>query len=309
MFRFAALLPILVFLACSQPGREQAKTESPKSLVWQAPDTTGSTYTPEVRYGYKLITNTSYYLGPAGILNQTTNGMNCRNCHLEGGKKPHGLNYGKVSTTFPIFRPRSGKVESISYRINDCLQRSLDGAALDTTLQEMKAMVAYIKWVGSGVSKTSQLEGLGMPKLTLLDRMADTLKGRTVYMKYCRHCHGTTGNGLTMNGRKSFVYPPLWGDGSYNEGAGMSRLSHLAGFVYYNMPLGVKSDAPVLTIEEAWDVAAFINAQTRPAFDVTKDWPELKTKPFDYPKGPYADTFSTVQHKYGPYKPIIDSNK
>jgi thiosulfate dehydrogenase len=30
----------------------------------------------------------------------------------------------------------------------------------------------------------------------------------------------------------------------------------------------------------------------------------LATKPFDYPFGPYADTFSVAQHKYGPFEPI-----
>jgi thiosulfate dehydrogenase len=31
----------------------------------------------------------------------------------------------------------------------------------------------------------------------------------------------------------------------------------------------------------------------------------LATTPFDYPYGPYADTFSVKQHKYGPFGPIL----
>ncbi len=61
---------------------------------------------------------------------------------------------------------------------------------------------------------------------------------------------------------------------------------------------------PVLTDEEAWDVAAFINAQARPAKRFTGDWPQIGTKPIDHPFGPFSDTFSEQQHKYGPFGPI-----
>jgi thiosulfate dehydrogenase len=32
-------------------------------------------------------------------------------------------------------------------------------------------------------------------------------------------------------------------------------------------------------------------------------------KALDYESGPYADTFSALQHKFGPYKPIIEYHK
>jgi cytochrome c len=34
------------------------------------------------------------------------------------------------------------------------------------------------------------------------------------------------------------------------------------------------------------------------------DFPDLLQKPVDAPYGPYADGFSTEQHKYGPFAPI-----
>lgn len=64
-------------------------------------------------------------------------------------------------------------------------------------------------------------------------------------------------------------------------------------------------DMPKLSTEEAWDVAAYVNSQSRPKKDLSKDWPDISKKPFDHPFGPYADDFSESQHKYGPYKPII----
>ena len=76
------------------------------------------------------------------------------------------------------------------------------------------------------------------------------------------------------------------------------------------MPLNQAShNIPALTDEECWDVAAFVNSQPRPKKDLTGDWPNIAKKPIDHPFGPYADGFSEEQHKYGPFKPIIEARK
>ena len=57
--------------------------------------------------------------------------------------------------------------------------------------------------------------------------------------------------------------------------------------------------------QEAWDVAAFVVSQPRPAYPGRdKDFPDLLLKPVDTPYGPYADGFSQQQHEFGPYGPI-----
>ena len=61
---------------------------------------------------------------------------------------------------------------------------------------------------------------------------------------------------------------------------------------------------PVLSDEQAWDVAAFVNSQPRPIMNLKNDWPNIAKKPIDHPFGPYADKFSEQQHKYGPFQPI-----
>ncbi|MBK9338546.1 MAG: hypothetical protein IPM98_19260 [Lewinellaceae bacterium] len=82
-------------------------------------------------------------------------------------------------------------------------------------------------------------------------------------------------------------YPPLWGPHSYAESAGLFRLSRFAGYVKANMPLGATWDNPQLTDEEAWDVAAFVNAQPRPKHRfLNTDFPDPAGKPFDHPFGP-----------------------
>lgn len=260
-----------------------------------------------IRYGYELISNTSYYLGPAGTVASITNGMNCQNCHLDGGTVPFGNNFGKVYATYPQFRARSNGIQSIYGRINDCLQRSLNGNPMDSNSREMQAIYAYIKWLGEDVPKGCVRGGTGIMKLKYLDVAADPAAGRQVYVAKCQSCHGHNGQGLFNAHGTGYAYPPLWGQHSYNDGAGLYRLSNFAGFVKNNMPFGTDYHAPQLSDREAWDVAAFVNSQPRPHWDQSTDWANIARKPIDFPFGPYSDTFSAHQHKYGPYQPIIDA--
>ncbi len=259
---------------------------------------------PLIQYGYELVAHTAKYLGPKGSVMQITNGMNCQNCHLEAGTKPWGLNYGSVYSTYPKFRERSGSMETIHKRINDCIQRSLNGKALDTNSKEMNAIYAYIQWLGKDVAKGKKVKGSGIEMLPVLSIAAHTQKGAIVYSVQCQKCHGAEGQGQMNPDGVMYLYPPLWGPHSYNDGAGINQLSKLAGFIKNNMPNTVNYHQPTLSNEDAWNVAAFINSHERPQFDKSKDWPILATKPFDYPFGPYADTFSVAQHKYGPFGPI-----
>ena len=263
-----------------------------------------------VIYGEDLIANTSRYLGPNGSVAHVTNGMNCQNCHLNAGRKTWGNNYGAVAANYPKFRDRSGTVETVYKRVSDCMERSLNGSALDSNSHEVKAMIAYIKWVGYAVPKDSTPKGAGIKPPEYLDRAASPEKGQVVYIAKCQICHGANGEGLMAADAKSYTYPPLWGEHSYNIGAGLFRLSRFAGYVRDNMPFNQATHrAPVLTDEESWDVAAFVNSRPRPSKDLSKDWPNISKKPIDHPFGPYTDGFTEQQHKFGPFKPIIEARK
>jgi thiosulfate dehydrogenase len=263
-----------------------------------------------IQYGRDLIAHTSDYLGPEGSIKPISNGMNCQNCHLAAGSKTFGNNYTAVASTYPKFRARSGSAETIYKRVNDCFQRSLNGQALDSTSREMKAIEAYIKWLGQAVPKGKIPKGSGLMKVNFLNRSANPDSGQLVFMQKCQSCHGTDGQGLPMpegNGRR---YPPLWGEKSYNEAAGLYRLSNFAGYIKANMPLGASYDNPQLTDAEAWDLAAFVNSQPRPKHPyLASDWPKIAGKPFDHPFAPFADSFPEIQHKLGPFQPIIDWQK
>ncbi|MBO9592973.1 MAG: c-type cytochrome [Niabella sp.] len=289
-------------------SKPEAGTSVPEQEIWtgwnqyQIPDYTEEGR--EVRYGYELIANTAYYLGPKGTVAALTNGMNCQNCHLRGGTVPFGNNFGKVFATYPLYRARNNGIQDIYERVNDCFQRSLNGKKLDTASREMQAIYAYIKWVGDGVPKGKVFAGTSIMKLPFMNRAADPRRGQSVYQAKCVSCHGADGGGTPNSEGTGYLYPPLWGNYSFNDGAGLFRLGNMAGFIKNNMPLGTTYRDPQLTDEEAWDIAAYINSHERPRFDQHEDWKILSKKPLDAPYGPYIDSFSQEQHKYGPYGPI-----
>jgi thiosulfate dehydrogenase len=169
--------------------------------------------------------------------------------------------------------------------------------------------VAYLKWLGKDLNNENSHEGLGHLSLPPLDRKADPVKGKSVFLKHCIVCHGEQGEGKRLNNDSKWEYPPLYGSNSYNTGAGLFRLSMFAAFVKSNMPFGTTYDNPVLTDEEAWDVAAYVNSLPRPIKDLSEDYRDINTKPFDYPFGPYPDTFPEAQHKFGPFKPILEAHR
>jgi len=196
-------------------------------------------------------------------------------------------------------------------RINGCFKRSLNGKEPGDSGREMKAMIAYITWVGKDVQKnTKNVFGTSTEKLPFLNRAADTIKGKNIFLAQCSTCHGENGEGKFLEGGQEYLYPPLWGKHSFNIGAGLYQLSKFAGFVKNNMPFGTSYKKPYLSDEQAWDVAAYINSRPRPGFkDLQKDWPDISGKSADYPFGPYIDSFSERQHKYGPYNPIVSEDK
>ncbi len=298
------MLVLILFLPPDLEWTEEEADSEPLKETWKAPDSTSITNTPEgelIRYGKELIIHTAVYLGPGGKVSQNSNGMNCQNCHLNAGRKFWGNNYSAVASTYPKFRARSGSVETVEKRVNDCIERSLNGQPLQEDSREMRALVAYIGWVGSQVPRGEIPDGSGIADLGNLERAADPLKGEAVYISQCLRCHGVDGEGMKAATGQEWLNPPLWGDNSFNTGAGILRISRMAGFVHRNMPNDIEGVAQGLTEEEAWDVAAYVCSKPRPAMDMSADWPDVSLKPVDHPFGPYRDTFSEMQHKYGPF--------
>lgn len=272
-----------------------------------------SHFLAEAAYGKQLIVNTARLLGPSGsVASITGTRMNCTNCHLLAGEKEFGISFRNTFTRYPEYQARTGKLVTLMDRINNCFERPMNGQPLELTSREMKALLAYYRLLAFGKEVGSEAWGDSINTFVQFpDRAADPQKGAVLYSNKCSTCHGNNGEGKLSSDNKDFIYPPLWGPESYNEASNMFRNIKLATFLRANMPLGATAKSPLLTTEEAFDLASFINDRASHPRPRTKwkDYLNINEKPLDYPVGPYADEFSENQHRLGPYPVMIDSLK
>lgn len=204
------------------------------------------------------------------------NSLNCTSCHLNAGTVADGSPFVGVSAFFPGYAPRAGKTITLEERINGCFRRSMHGKPLPVNGADMQAMVAYFEWMKMNTRPEDKVAGRGVGKIDP-SLKPDAENGKQVYAKQCAVCHGADGEGL-KRADGSLIFPPLWGDQSFNVGAGMARTNTAAAFVKRNMPIGFHEKFPLgqggLSDQEALDVAEYFSHQPRPDFpDKIKDWP------------------------------------
>ena len=183
------------------------------------------------------------------------------------------------------------------------------GKPLPLDSKEMIAFISYLKWI-SDSSKVDR-NTLGVKNLTIPfpKRAASSEKGEQLYAMNCTRCHGANGEGVMQYDSSSYIYPPLWGMKAYQPGSSMHRIIKLSQWLVANMPYDKATHSkPFLTSEEAFDLAAFINddkIHKRPPVHEFQ-YPNIAEKAIDYDRGPFIDSFSGQQHKFGPYQPILD---
>lgn len=265
----------------------------------------------EIQYGHQLLSETQKYLGPQAEdpeMRISGNNMSCTSCHLQAGNQAGAASWAGVTTRYPSFRGRSNAMGTIEDRINGCLERSMNGKRLDPKSKPMKAMVAYMEWLGEDMPEDKMKYYEGFTSLEIPEVAVDLDYGKQIYVNECMLCHQEDGQGVKNSDFSlGYQYPPLWGEDSYNDGAGMHRVLTAAAFIKANMPFEeATKDNPKLTDEESFHVAGYINSLARPSkSDKEYDFPDKKLKPVSTPYGPWEDDFSAEQHKYGPFPPII----
>jgi thiosulfate dehydrogenase len=261
-----------------------------------------------VEYGRQLLRETAALLGPDHEnpeMRFTGSRIACASCHLDTGTKPGTLSLFEAASRYPRFSGRDGGTGDLRDRINGCMQRSMNGRPLPRDSIEMIAMESYILSLADrfAASADSRRVSVEPPAFDEPDRAASVEAGRIVFEEKCQICHGSNGAGLmaTTDPSDGYVFPPLWGSDSFNNGAGMNRVLTAARFIKARMPFG----QPDLTDDQAYDVAAFINSQPRPEMQgLEVDYPDRTLKPVDSPYPPYADPFPREQHRLGPFRPI-----
>jgi thiosulfate dehydrogenase len=192
------------------------------------------------------------------------NRLNCVSCHAQDGTQPNAMPWVGVYARFPQYRARSGYVQIVEDRINDCFRRSMNGRAVPPESRDMRDMINYLAFLSLGYPVGAEVVGQGIPPVPPV--AGDEARGRTIFAAKCAVCHGVNGQGTP-------TAPPVWGPQSYNIAAGMARIRTAAAFIKELMP----QNAPrTLSAQDAYDVATFINEKPRPDF---------KTKERDWPRG------------------------
>jgi thiosulfate dehydrogenase len=191
------------------------------------------------------------------------NALRCASCHLDNGLRRNAMPWIGTYARFPQYRARSGKVDLIEDRVNDCFLRSMNGRALAPTGRDMRDIVAYFAFLSSGIPVGAEMEGQGLAQLKPMK--GDLDRGVAIFSSTCARCHGANGQG-------TMLAPPLWGSRSYNVGAGMARIPTAASFIHALMPI---DRAQQLTEQQAFDVSTYINTRPRPDFPAkAHDWPK-----------------------------------
>lgn len=207
----------------------------------------------KILYGYHLMLDTKTL-----VPDYAGNPITCNNCHFNAGNTLGGKNRGislvGVTAMYPRFSKRDNKSISLQDRLDNCFRRSLNGKPLPHDSLEMESIIAYLAWISHEVNDAPKLPWLGLTPLTS-KHVGNALAGEKIYDQKCSLCHGAQGEG-------SPSVPPLWGNNSYNDGAGMNNPVMLSSFIWYNMPFGQAA----LSQEEAIDVAAYLISRPRPHF-------------------------------------------
>lgn len=205
------------------------------------------------RLGYNVILDTQTH-----AKEYCGNELNCTNCHFAGGNTTGGAQGGislaGVGTRYPMYDTRLQRIIDLEQRINNCFTRSMNGKPVPHDSELMLAMVTYLQWISKNLPIYKPVPWLGLRPLQIRKK-GDPEQGKRLYHVYCALCHKDTGEGDSD-------VPPVWGDRSFNDAAGMNKEPTLASFIYWNMPY--MDLTPVLSEEQAQDIAAYIIAQPRP---------------------------------------------
>ena len=220
-----------------------------------------------IHYGRQIVAQTYAIIGPEvadPAMRFAGNNLACQSCHLDGGTRPEGLALVGVSAKYPKPLPGGGS-ETLADRVNGCMTRSMNGRPLPETGTEMQAVLAYLAMLTTDAGSFG--DPAELPRPLRAAATPDPVRGHALYLDACAGCHRADGSGM-RNGQPGqalgYLHPPLWGPDSFNAGAGMHRRPTAAAFIHDNMPLGATGAAPVLLPQDAWDIAAFIEAQPRP---------------------------------------------
>ncbi len=242
--------------AVTAPATAQAPVPA-KPAGFQAPSADSipdDDFGKVVKQGEQIFVNTQKY-APQFV----GNSLNCVNCHLDAGRKADSSPLWAAYVSYPAYRSKNKHVNTFAERLQGCFRFSMNGKAPPAGDPVLVALETYAYWLSTGAPVRGKLPGRGYPALATPAQPADYARGEKIFTQHCAVCHGANGEGQASGGQT--VFPPLWGPKSFNWGAGMHDTKNAAGFIKANMPLG---GGGMLSDQDAWDVAMFMNSHERP---------------------------------------------
>jgi thiosulfate dehydrogenase len=249
-----------------------ASTAPAKFTVARFADMLAGPNADELILGMRIVTETK-----ATLPEHVGAALACANCHLNGGTVANASPFNGLATVFPTYSARAGHVISLEERLNECFLRSMNGTRVAEESKDMKALVAYVAWMKGDRGADGKIVGRGTGEVDE-KLIPDPARGKKLFETKCAVCHGSDGQGgKAADG--SWLFPPLWGDASFNTGAGMAETSNAAAFIKSNMPIAGKTKFPIgqggLLDQDAADIADYFAHQPRPDFAAkTNDWPK-----------------------------------
>jgi thiosulfate dehydrogenase len=187
------------------------------------------------------------------------NSLNCTSCHLDHGTHPAAATFIGIATAYPAFSPREKRVITLEDRVLNCFMRSCNGVRPPLGSVPSVAITAYITWLSTGqaiaMNPSKPLGPFAVQTLDVDPKAYDVRRGKLLYADRCATCHGDDGQGDADS-------PPVWGDQSYNDGAGLADNLKLASWLKVSMP----PDEEDLTEQESLDIASYLNSHSRPKF-------------------------------------------
>jgi thiosulfate dehydrogenase len=216
-----------------------------------------------VKLGEAIVENTTTHPMSKGYVG---NALNCTSCHLDNGRHEKAGTFLGTATAYPAWSPRENRVITLEDRVLNCFMRSCNGTRPPLGSEVSVAVTAYITSLSQGQTlRMNSKRPIGPGAIKLLavkPDQADIQRGAALYTSRCAECHQKDGQGDKDN-------PPVWGERSYNDGAGLSSVENLAAWLKVAMPL----DDTDLTDQQALDIAAYVNSHKRSHFEISKHLP------------------------------------
>ena len=222
---------------------------------------------PYITKGCNIFTNTTKNR-PAGYGFWKTR-MNCTSCHLEGGSKEYAAHIGDGAVSYPGVYSANNIVYTNRMRIARCYAHSVNEILYGANSEYYKLITLYMAWIAEKtaipIGENRKSRGIHNVRGTAA-RHASIIAGQRAYVANCQYCHGPAGYGSDrFDNDPKLSPPPINGSEAFVHTATLSYSSRLASFILNNMPPGATHDKPLLSAQEALDIAEFISVQTRPA--------------------------------------------